>query len=85
MEYTTMSEFPNEYRAKKRRGASLDIIRSRVAWELRQMRRAYYHNDYRTFAKIHRRIEGYFIIDLISLDTLRRAHTMAYNRGLMGI
>ena len=85
MEYTTKSEFPNEYRAEKGRGVSLDSIRTRVAWELRQMRRAYYHNDYRTFAQIHRRIEGYFIIDLISLDTLRRAHTMAYKRGLLGI
>ena len=73
MEHTTKSELPNEY---------MEEIRSRVAWDLAELRRSYYTHNYRGFATISKRIDGYFFLDLISYGAYCRARTMMFNRGL---
>ena len=81
-EYSTKSEFPNEYNIKLPRLNSMEEIRSRVAWDLAELRQSYYMHHDREFASISKRMIGYFYLDLISYSAYCRASTMMFNRGL---
>ena len=85
-EFTTASEFPNEYKEFPKcnipRLNSMEDIRSKVAFELIELRKSYYMRHDREFASISKRIIGYFFLDLISYSAYRRASDMMFNRGL---
>lgn len=61
----------------------VNSMRSRVAFDLKELRKAYYNNEYVRFAEIYQRTVGYFFLDLMSYDARSRAMSMAYRRGLM--
>lgn len=91
-EFTTASEFPNEYSGyyskykyeNKETLAKLKMqfMRDRVAGDLKEFRKCYHNDNSVRFAEIDKRIRGYFAVGLMSYDAFRRACTMAYKKGL---
>lgn len=90
MEFTTQSEFPNEFPDKRKyegRGVvaieKMQFMRDRVAQDLRELRKSYYNCEYRRFAELCRRITGYFFLNMISDRAYHRARIMMFQRGLI--
>lgn len=78
-EFTTASEFPNEFGKSHKK--SIADMRHTVAYDLRQLRKAYFARDGRAFRTTVEHIIGYYMLDLVSEQAYSRVWSMRFVMG----